>query len=74
MWYSNAMWRMLCATSIVVSIWLTAACGGGRTLTPEQQATATAQSALATFAALPPEIKAGTQTAVMATIEKGLNP
>lgn len=68
------MWRLLCATLIVVSIWLTAACGGDQSLTPGQAATATVVSAFATFDAMPPAAKQATQTAVMATISKGLNP
>lgn len=45
---------------------------GGATLSPEQQATATAGAALATFAAQPPPARTATMAAVMATIDAGL--
>lgn len=67
------MWRAIVATSIVLALWLAAVCGQPA-LSPEQAATATAVSKLATFDALPPAVKDATQTAVMATIAKGLNP
>lgn len=46
---------------------------GGAGLTPEQQQTATAQAAFATFAALPPTDQQATQTIVFATINAGLD-
>lgn len=67
------MWRIIVTISIVLTIWITAACGGSA-LTPEQQATATAISKIATFDALPPAAKDATTTAVFATMNKGLNP
>lgn len=67
------MWRIIVTISIMLAIWITAACGGS-TLTPEQQATATAVSKIATFDALPPVVKDATTTAVFATINAGLNP
>lgn len=50
---------------------LLAACGGP-TLSAEQQQTATAESAFATYAALPPAIRDATATAVMQQINDGL--
>ena len=50
---------------------LLAACGGP-TLTAEQQQTATANSAFATFAALPAASRDATATAVMQKINEGL--
>lgn len=66
------MWRIIITVSIMLTLWLAAACGGPA-LTTEQAATATAVSAFATFNAQPPAVKDATVTAVMATINAGLH-